>query len=197
MSTVSREEAQVTHVRGPGMPLLRAAMLATLPEGKVHQLRTRLQGEALAFLDHPVPESQWVPLPVVLEVEAAFLALSEVDPFPAHGALMAHRMLENGLEGMFLGWMGYRAFLRLLPLAWSRYNQGGRATLDLLADQEAAFTLWADYPTPWFVARVLPSYVGTALRRLGAPGAEVQYLPPGEGEPGWRHRYRVTWKAQD
>lgn len=196
MSTVSREEAQVTHIRGPGMPLLRAAMLATLPVAKVDALRTELQGEALAFLDHPVAEAQWVPLPVVLEVEAAFLALSEVDPFPAHGALMAHRMLENGLEGMFLNWMGYRTFLRLLPLAWSRYNRGGRVELDLLGEREAAITLWADYPTPYFVARVLPSFARAALVRLGAPGAEVVYLPPGPGEPGWRHRYRITWQAE-
>lgn len=195
MSTVSREDAQVTHVRGPGMPLLRAAMLASLPEEKVLRLRADLRGEALAFLDHPVPDSQWIPLPVVLQVEAAFLAHSEMDPFPAHGALMAHRMLENGLEGMFLGWMGFRAFLRLLPVAWSRYNRGGRVHLDLLAEQEAAFTLWADYPTPWFVARVLPSYAATALRRLGASRAEVEYLPPGPGEPSWRHRYRITWQA--
>lgn len=195
MNRVSREEAQVTHIRGPGMPLLRATMLASLPEERLARLRQGLSPEGLAFITAPVPEMTWVPLPVVLEVEAAFLAQSEVDPFHSHGILMAQRMLDGRFEGLFLSWMGPRAFLRILPVVWSRFNRGGLLQLDQLGECEAALTLWADYPTPIFVAKVVPAFAGEALRRLGAEGATVTYEAPGAGDPSWMHRYRVAWQA--
>ncbi len=195
MPTVTREEAQVSHIRGPGMPLLRATMLATLSEGRQADLHERLSPEGQAFMAAPVAESDWIPLPVVLEVEAAFLSLSDFDPFPSHGILMAQRMLDGRLEGLLLSWMGHRAFLRILPRVWNRFNRGGILHLDELGECEATLTLWADYPTPIFVAKVVPAYAGEMLRRLGAEEATVAYEPPGAGDPSWRHRYRVQWKA--
>lgn len=195
MPTVTREDAQVSHIRGPGMPLLRATMLATLSEARQAELQARLSPEGQAFMAAPVAESEWIPLPVVLEVEAAFLALSEFDPFPSHGILMAQRMLDGRLEGLLLGWMGHRAFLRILPRVWSRFNRGGTLHLDFLGDSEATLTLWADYPTSIFVAKVVPAYAGEMLRRLGAEQATVVYEPPGDGDPSWKHCYRVSWKA--
>lgn len=195
MKRVTHEEAQVSHIRGPGMPLLRATMLATLSEAKQAELRARLSPEALAFMAAPVAESEWVALPVVFEVEAAFLALADIDPFPSHGILMAQRMLDGRLEGLLLSWMGHRAFLRILPRVWSRFNQGGVLHLDHLGETEATLTLWADYPTSIFVAKVVPAYAREMLRRLGAEDPAVNYEPPGSGEPSWMHRYRVGWKA--
>jgi len=195
MKTVTREAAHVSHIRGPGMPLLRATMLATLSEERQARLRAGLSPEGLAFITRPVAESEWVPLPVVLEVEAAFLALSDVDPFHSHGILMAQRMLDGRFEGLFLSWMGPRAFLRILPVVWSRFNRGGVLHLEHIGECEATLVLWADYPTPIFVAKVVPAFAGEALRRLGAEGASVAYEPPGPDEPAWKHRYRATWKA--
>ena len=177
------------------MPLLRATMLATLSEAKQAKLLEELSPEGRAFMAHPVPESEWVPLPVVLEVEAAFLALSDHDPFPSHGLLMAQRMLDGRLEGILLGWMGPRAFLRVLPVVWSRFNRGGVLQLVHIGEAEATLVLWADYPTPWFVARVVPAFAGEALRRLGADGAQVDYEPPGADGPSFRHTYRARWKV--
>ena len=195
MQAVTREQAQVTHVRGPGMSLLRATMLATLSEARQAELRAGLSPEAQDFMAVPMAESTWVPMAVVLEIESAFLALSTVDPFPSHGALMAQRMLEGRLEGLLLGWMGPRAFLRILPLVWGKFNKGGVLRLDHLGEAEATMTLWADYPTPIFVARVAPAYVGEILRRLGAEEATVTYVPPRPGEPAWMHRFQARWKG--
>lgn len=195
MKRVTHAEAQVSHIRGPGMPLLRATMLATLSETRQAALRAHLSPEGLAFMATPVAESEWVPLPVVYEVEAAFLALADVDPFPSHGTLMAQRMLEGRLEGLLLSWMGPRAFLRILPLVWSRFNRGGVLHLDHLGEAGATLTLWADYPTPNFVAKVVPAYSREMLRRLGAVDPTVTYRPPSPEEPTWMHRYEVGWKA--
>ena len=195
MAAITREQAHVSHIRGPGMPLLRATMLASLSEAKQARLRAELSPEGRAFLAQPMPESQWVPLPVVIEVEAAFLRLSDYDPFPTHGLLMAQRMLDGRLEGLLLGWMGPRAFLRVLPVVWSRFNRGGVLQLDHIGESEATLVLWADYPTPTFVSRVVPAFAGEALRRLGAEDARVDYEAPGPSDPSFRHVFRARWRV--
>ncbi len=195
MKTVTRDQARVTHVRGPGMPLLRATMLAALSEDRQQRLMEGLGPAARAFMAAAARESDWIPVPVVLELEGAFLAMSNLDPFPAHGGLMAQRMLEGRLEGLFLNWMGHRAFLRILPLVWNRFNRGGVLDLEYLDDGGAALTLWADYPTPIFVARVIPAFAEESLKRLGAKGLKLEYQAPGPEDPSWKHRYLVTWQS--
>ncbi len=169
--------------------------MGTLTPTQQSLFEARLSPEALAFMIAPAPESTWVAIEIIVEAERAFQGISILDPFAAHGVLLAQRLMDGRLEGLLLGWMGPRVFLRILPHVWGHYNRGGLLSLDHLGEHEASLSLWADFPTATFVAKIVPAFAAEALRRLGAEGIHVEYVAPRADEPAWRHRYSLNWKA--
>ena len=192
---ITEAEARVTHTRGRGLTFLRSTLKVTLTGSLYDTFMGRVSPEARACMERTPQEEEWVPTPILGEINEARRDLPHADTRRVRGELIAEKLISPDLL-KHLPKGDPRPLLRHFAAFWSEEQRGGLVTLDLLEAGESQISIWAIYPYLEYHRDVLPAYMHQALVLVGAQNPKVDYLGPGEGDPFYRHRYWLKWMPE-
>jgi hypothetical protein len=186
-SPISEHHARARHVRGPGVPLLRATWRATLPEEAWQALRSEVDAPTRAFLDAPPDVDTWVSLEVLAQAAEAYRRAASMGLSRIQGSLTADEFADHA----HTEYTSPEALLDAMPSIWRHYYDGGVAQVTQRGAGTAEISIWVILPyAPW-LSELFPAWFRQSLEACGCTGVEVHYVPPEPG--GYRHRYQLRW----
>lgn len=178
--------ATVTHMRGRQAALLRAILVATLPEEAWASAMPGLTEVARGILAEVPAGDGWISLAALAELAEAHQRLGGPETSRVRGSLMGEILHGDLPEGMTpLG------FLQALPTIFSQSFQGGRLEVFVDPEGRADILLHGHFPLAGLTEKAIPSCIFTSLKQAGALSAVVDHLPP--ATPEEPTRYQVRW----
>ena len=188
---VPEEEARVTHLRASMARMVRAAASAAIDLETWTRLLATMDPEAraLAEADQTLPE--WVPVEAVMAWVATFSKYSRQE---ARGSRLADELLDHAHPWIPRA-LDPALAVEAMPRIYQHYHKGGATRLEELVQGRAVLDVWAFVPFPGWHDVFIPSIFLRAMQRCGAEDVTVRILPPGGGDPPYRHRYEMTWTS--
>lgn len=190
-SPISLAEAQVTHLHGSFLRVLRVLVGATVPEADRAAFVEALPAVSHGLLDPGVELEAWVSLPGLMEILRALEQRLAHSPRAVLGALLSELVAEERLFREAKDAQDPLAAVRRIPEAFALFSQGGRLTVAEAAPGRAILWVWAVDDYPDIRRELVAGFAVEVLRATGAaePRVEIDPAPPGE----FGDRFRISW----
>ncbi len=184
---ISEHHARARHVRGPGVPLLRATWRATLPEEAWNALRWEVDEPTRAFLDAPPDADTWVSLDLLAQAAEAYRRAAAMGLSRLQGSLTANEFADHA----HTDYTSPEELLDAMPSIWRHYYDGGVAQVTQRSAGKAEISIWVILPyAPW-LTDLFPAWFRQSFEACGCREVNVQYFAPDPGD--YCHRYRLRW----
>lgn len=192
---ISAEQAVVTHLRGIGMPNMRASYRAVMTEEAWARFLDGLDEDLRRLMTQPVSPQAWIPFEQIFQLRQAFQAFTKHSSSYLRGRMAADSMFHENDSGLMVPKGDLVETLRTLPDLVSFTLKGGLMVLDHLLPGNAAYSLWGIFYYPEYPSEFGLGFFKELMVLQGARQPEVRYLPP--ERDSYRHRYLFEWDPDE